>query len=144
MRVMARYRDDKGKDKAYLVEEKGKFRVVDARAIKLMNLENAVILRSGKLRATAGNYIETLNANEFEGILSNKEECTSKVKSKVNYNAEVELQLTHMLKITLSENDVFNWITSCDNVETLRYLGRYALKCAHSLENPDTENDIYS
>lgn len=44
------------------------------------------------------------------------------------------------IKIDIDTNDVFNWLTRCDNPETLRYLGKYALKLAQIIENPDDDN----
>ena len=40
----------------------------------------------------------------------------------------------------LDKNDIFNWLTECQNVETLKYLGKYALRCAESLEHPDYDD----
>ena len=43
------------------------------------------------------------------------------------------------VSVDLSVNDIFNWLTNCQNPAALRYLGRYAL-CAEGLENPDYDD----
>lgn len=42
--------------------------------------------------------------------------------------------------IDVSKNDIFNWLTQCEDPETLRYLGRYALRLARTIENPDDDD----
>lgn len=42
--------------------------------------------------------------------------------------------------VELSVNDIFNWLTDCQNPAALRYLGKYALHCAEGLENPDDDD----
>ncbi|MCG4527723.1 hypothetical protein [Intestinimonas massiliensis (ex Afouda et al. 2020)] len=44
------------------------------------------------------------------------------------------------VKVELSVNDIFNWLTDCQNPAALRYLGKYALRCAEGLENPDYDD----
>ena len=44
------------------------------------------------------------------------------------------------VSVELSVNDIFNWLTDCQNPSALRYLGKYALRCAEGLENPDDDD----
>lgn len=44
------------------------------------------------------------------------------------------------VSVELSVNDIFNWLTDCQNPAALRYLGKYALSCAEGLENPDDDD----
>lgn len=44
------------------------------------------------------------------------------------------------VSVELSVNDIFNWLTDCQNPAALRYLGKYALRCAEGLENPDDDD----
>lgn len=44
------------------------------------------------------------------------------------------------VSVELSVNDIFNWLTDCQNPAALRYLGKYALRCAEDLENPDDDD----
>ena len=44
------------------------------------------------------------------------------------------------VEIEMSANDVFNWLVECQDPETLRYLGRAALRFAAGLENPDDDD----
>ena len=62
------------------------------------------------------------------------------VKANVNYTGRIEKDITLHIKADLTQNDIFNWLTECDNPDTLRYLGQYALRCAQSIENPDTDD----
>lgn len=43
-------------------------------------------------------------------------------------------------EIELDDNDIFNWLTECQNPETLKYLGKAALKFAYYLENKNEES----
>lgn len=56
-----------------------------------------------------------------------------------------ETQIVHKsvsveVEIGLSVNDIFNWLTNCQNSDALRYLGKYAIRCAEGLENPDDDD----
>lgn len=44
------------------------------------------------------------------------------------------------VSVELSVNDIFNWLTDCQNPAALRYLGKYAMRCAEGLENPDDDD----
>lgn len=55
----------------------------------------------------------------------------------------VEKTVSVEVELPLSVNDIFNWLTNCENFDSLRYLGNYALRCAEGLENPD-EDDFRS
>lgn len=50
---------------------------------------------------------------------------------------EVQVELQGTMSVSLTANDIFNWITHCDNVETLRYLGGYALRLADTISNAE-------
>lgn len=51
---------------------------------------------------------------------------------------QVELQAE--VKVELSANDIFNWLEACGNADTLRYLGKAALRMANAIENPDNDD----
>ena len=53
-----------------------------------------------------------------------------------------ELRKTIPVEVSVerSVNDIFNWLTDCQNPAALRYLGKYALRCAEGLENPDDDD----
>lgn len=44
------------------------------------------------------------------------------------------------VSVEITYNDIFNWLTECENVEMLRNLGRYAIKCARDIEEPDDDD----
>lgn len=44
------------------------------------------------------------------------------------------------VSVEITYNDIFNWLTKCENVEMLRNLGRYAIKCARDIEEPDDDD----
>ena len=67
----------------------------------------------------------TINANKIEG----RSQCIRK---------QVELQVD--VKVELSSNDIFNWFEACESVDTLRYLGKAALRMANAIENPDNDD----
>lgn len=44
------------------------------------------------------------------------------------------------IEVELTQNDIFNWLNNCDNPETLKNLGRAALRFAAMLEEPDDDD----
>lgn len=65
------------------------------------------------------------------------------MESKKEFGNEIqELRKTIPVEVIveLSVNDIFNWLTDCQNPAALRYLGKYALRCAEGLENPDDDD----
>lgn len=59
---------------------------------------------------------------------------------KVDYNAKIKNTIEIPINIEISTNDIFNWLSDCDNVDTLRYLGRHALNQIKIIENPDNDD----
>lgn len=56
-----------------------------------------------------------------------------------NWKTTMNKTATVHMAVELDDNDIFNWLTECTNPETLKYLGRAALKFAHALENREDE-----
>lgn len=84
-------------------------------------------------------------SNHFDIVRSsrNTEENIEELsKASVNYNSKIHLQksITVDFEIELDKNDIFNWLNSCENPETLKYLGRAALNFARAIEEPDTDD----
>lgn len=52
---------------------------------------------------------------------------------------KITKEVTVTVEAEVTKNDIFNWLTACQDIETLRYLGKYALRCAESLEHPDVD-----
>ena len=48
--------------------------------------------------------------------------------------------ISNPVTIEISTNDIFNWFTDCRDIETLKYLGKYALAKASYMENPDNDD----
>lgn len=48
--------------------------------------------------------------------------------------------ISNQVTIEISTNDIFNWLTNCRDIETLKYLGKYALAKASYMENPDNDD----
>lgn len=48
--------------------------------------------------------------------------------------------ISNQVTIEISTNDIFNWFTNCRDIETLKYLGKYALAIANYIENPDNDD----
>ncbi|MDY5211685.1 hypothetical protein [Intestinibacter sp.] len=48
--------------------------------------------------------------------------------------------ISNQVTIEISTNDIFNWFTNCRDIETLKYLGKYALAKASYMENPDNDD----
>ena len=48
--------------------------------------------------------------------------------------------ISNQVTIGISTNDIFNWFTNCRDIETLKYLGKYALAKASYMENPDNDD----
>ena len=43
------------------------------------------------------------------------------------------------IDVTLTSNDIFNWLSQCNDVDILNYLGTYALKRRDTIKNPDND-----
>lgn len=52
------------------------------------------------------------------------------------------MTITRNVDVTfeITENDVFNWLTQCDDPDTLERLGKTCLKYAHGLRDPDDDD----
>lgn len=48
------------------------------------------------------------------------------MKARTSYCGVVSKKVESTIEIELTENDIFNWLTNCDDKETLKYLGNYA------------------
>ena len=48
--------------------------------------------------------------------------------------------ISNQITIEISTNDIFDWLTNCRDIETLKYLGKYALAKASYMENPDNDD----
>lgn len=44
------------------------------------------------------------------------------------------------IETTLTTNDIFNWLTACDDITTLRYLAKHVYRRISSFENPNNNN----
>ena len=53
---------------------------------------------------------------------------------------KISKDVTITVEAEVTKNDIFNWLTACDDVKTLRYLGKYALRCAEAIEHPDYDD----
>lgn len=62
------------------------------------------------------------------------------VKPSPRPTGEVHLSVTLETAVALSENDVFNWMTTCSDADALTRLSRYAAKCAAGLRDPDDDD----
>ena len=61
-------------------------------------------------------------------------------KISVDYCGKVSVFVRGDVEVKLTENDIFNWLNSCDNAETLKYLGKAALNFARAIENPNFDD----
>ena len=48
--------------------------------------------------------------------------------------------ISNQVTVKISTNDIFNWLANCRDIETLKYLGKYALAKASYMENPDNDD----
>ena len=48
--------------------------------------------------------------------------------------------ISNQVTIEISTNDIFNWFTKCRDIETLKYLGKYALAKASYMKTPDNDD----
>ena len=48
--------------------------------------------------------------------------------------------ISNQVTIEISTNDIFNWFTNCRDIETLKYLGKYALTKASYMKTPDNDD----
>ena len=72
----------------------------------------------------------TYKYNELSEDVMRTRIVSEKVKKIIAVDVEIEL----------TENDIFNWLNNCDNPETLKYLGRAALRFAAMLEEPNDDD----
>ena len=63
-----------------------------------------------------------------------------KHKASVDYSGNVSVSVSGEIKVNLTDNDIFNWLNSCQNAETLKYLGKAALSFARAIENQDYDD----
>lgn len=61
-------------------------------------------------------------------------------KVNVGYAGKVHISVSTEVDVNLNENDIFNWLSRCNNAETLKYLGQFALNQAKTLENPNDDD----
>ena len=61
-------------------------------------------------------------------------------KTSVDYCGKVSVSVCGDVEVKLTANDIFNWLNSCGNAETLKYLGKAALSFARAIENPDYDD----
>ncbi len=52
----------------------------------------------------------------------------------------ISKQISVTVEAEITTNDIFNWLTSCNNADALRYLGKTALNRATAIENPDNDD----
>lgn len=46
------------------------------------------------------------------------------------------------VEVEIDTNDIFNWLTQCNNAEELEYLGKYALRLAKGIKDGE-DVDIF-
>lgn len=63
-----------------------------------------------------------------------------KHKASVDYSGNVSVSVSGEIKVNLTDNDIFNWLNSCQNAETLKYLGKAELSFARAIENQDYDD----
>ena len=63
---------------------------------------------------------------------------------KTVYTKRLEVEIVKDVDVAITDNDVFNWLTACDNPETLQKLGKYAMKRARQLSVPSEDDDFRS
>ena len=61
-------------------------------------------------------------------------------KTSVDYCGNVSVSVIGEIKVNLTDNDIFNWLNSCQNAETLKYLGKAALSFARAIENTNFDD----
>ena len=88
-----------------------------------------------RCRGICGICKDKLNCYQF---LINENLPTEKINSPFIQNITKTVKLD--VQIDLTTNDIFNWITECDSAKDLKYLARYARKCANILEDPDDDD----
>lgn len=72
----------------------------------------------------------TYKYNELSEDIMRTRVVAEKIKKIVAFDIEVEL----------TKNDIFNWLNNCDSPETLKCLGRAALRFAAMLEEPNDDD----
>lgn len=64
--------------------------------------------------------------------------------SKVAWSGSVRKPVNTPIDVELTQNDIFNWLTECENKNTLLFLGRYALLCAKEKTHDRDGDDFRS
>ena len=52
----------------------------------------------------------------------------------------IRKEVSVTIEAEITTNDIFNWLTVCEDSETLKYLGKYALNRAKAIKNPDDDD----
>lgn len=70
----------------------------------------------------------------------------AKAKATPDCSIDVEIVTPFKVRVALDENDIFNWITACQDQEALERLGAYARSCAAQIRRkaePDYQDDDF-
>lgn len=93
------------------------------------------------------NRCDKLAVAEWQKIKNNEDNATTTAQPAapdVHYKDTPVKTVTVTQQVELDDNDIFNWLVQCQNPETLKYLGRAALRFAHGLEHGDNDVDPLS
>lgn len=71
-------------------------------------------------------------------------ETNAQTELDVHYKDTLLKTVTITQQVELDDNDIFNWLTMCQNPRTLRYLGRAAIRFAQGLEAGGNDVDPLS
>ena len=52
----------------------------------------------------------------------------------VGYNGKISVPINTKVTITLNTEDIIRWIDTCSDIESLKYISRYAKSSARALE----------
>lgn len=61
------------------------------------------------------------------------------MRNTLNWSNSCKKTVTVAVTLELTENDIFNWLIECQNPDTLKYLGRAALKFARDIESQSAD-----
>lgn len=95
------------------------------------------------------NRCDEMAVAEWQRIKSQSEskpvaEQPAAAKPDVHYEDTLVKTVTVTQQVKLDDNDIFNWLCQCQNPETLKYLGRAALRFAHNLVHGNNDVDPLS
>ena len=76
--------------------------------------------------------------------LGRQGERVMEIKTKLNYNCEVDVDFSGQIRVTLSKSDIYNWLQNCEDVEALRFISSAARNRAFDIENPQEYDDFRS